>query len=177
LALHPELKTHPLVQQTPLNTRHALYGGRTEAMRIHDRVCEGEQIRYCDVMSLYQYVCKYSKFPVGHRVIHVRDTCRDIDAIFRKEELIKCCILPPKRPYHPVLPYRCNNKLLFSLCRTCATDLNTSTVCTHDTVAERAFVGTWVMDEVRLAVQKGYQVIEVYEVYEYKVTQYNPQKG
>jgi hypothetical protein len=33
------------------------------------------------------------------------------------------------------------------------------------------------MDEVRLAVQKGYQVIEVYEMYEYKVTQYDPQTG
>jgi hypothetical protein len=40
-----------------------------------------------------------------------------------------------------------------------------------------AFIGTWVVDEVRLAVQKGYHVIEVYEVYKYKVTQYNPQRG
>jgi hypothetical protein len=44
-------------------------------------------------------------------------------------------------------------------------------------VAERALIGSWVMDEVRLAVQKGYQVIQVYEVYEYKFTQYNPQIG
>jgi hypothetical protein len=42
-------------------------------------------------------------------------------------------------------------------------------------VAERALTGTWVMDEVRLALHKGYQVIEVYEMYEYKVNQYNPQ--
>jgi G:T-mismatch repair DNA endonuclease (very short patch repair protein) len=154
LARHPELKTHPLEQQTPLNTRDAQYGSRTVAIRLHYRVREGEQIRYCDVMSLYPYVCKYSKFPVGHPVIHVGDTCRDIDAMLRKEGLIKCCILPPKRLYHTVLPYRCNNKLLFSLCRTCATELNNSTGCTHETVAERAFIGTWVMDEVRLAVQK-----------------------
>jgi hypothetical protein len=71
LARHPELKTHPLVQQTPLNTRDALYGGRTEAMRLHYRVREGEKIRYCDVMILYTYVCKYSKFPLGQPVIHV----------------------------------------------------------------------------------------------------------
>jgi hypothetical protein len=44
-------------------------------------------------------------------------------------------------------------------------------------VAERALIGTWVMDEVRLAVQKGYQIIEVYEMYEYKVRQYNPKTG
>jgi hypothetical protein len=87
---------------------------------------------------------------------------RDIDAMLRKEGLIKCCILQP-----PVLPFRCNNKLLFSMCRTCAIELNTSTVYTHETVTERALIGTWVMDEVRLAVQKVYQVTEVYEVYEY----------
>jgi hypothetical protein len=44
-------------------------------------------------------------------------------------------------------------------------------------VAERALINTWVIDEVRLAVQKGYRVIEVYEVYEYKITQYDPQTG
>jgi hypothetical protein len=70
-----------------------------------------------------------------------------------------------------LLLFRCNNKLLFSLCRTCAIELNISTICTHETVAERAFIGTWVIDEVRLAVQKGYHVIELYEVYEFKVTQ------
>jgi hypothetical protein len=53
--------------------------------------------------------------------------------------------------------------------------LNTETECAHETVAERALLGTWVLDEVRLAVQKGYKVIEIYEVYEYKVTQYDPQ--
>ena len=34
-------------------------------------------------------------------------------------------------------------------------------------MSERARTGTWVADEVRLAVQKGYEVIEVFEVYEY----------
>jgi hypothetical protein len=37
-------------------------------------------------------------------------------------------------------------------------------------VAERALVGTWVLNEFRLAVQKGSQVIEIYEVYEYDDT-------
>jgi hypothetical protein len=31
------------------------------------------------------------------------------------------------------------------------------------------------MDEVRLAVQKGYKVLQVYEVFEYQTTQYHPQ--
>ena len=34
LTRHSELKTHPVVRHSHLNTREALYGGRTEAMRI-----------------------------------------------------------------------------------------------------------------------------------------------
>jgi len=33
------------------------------------------------------------------------------------------------------------------------------------------------MDEVRLAVEKLYRIFEIYEVYEYEVTQYNPEPG
>jgi hypothetical protein len=62
-------------------------------------------------------------------------------------------------------------------CRICATELNTTTECKHETIAERALVGTWVTDKLRLAVRKGYHVIEVYEVYEYDVTQYDPTAG
>jgi len=35
LTRHPELNTHPVVRHSPLNTRDALYGGRTEAMRLY----------------------------------------------------------------------------------------------------------------------------------------------
>jgi len=51
-------------ERLPLKTRDALYGGRTEAMRLHYRVRDGEEtIQYVDVMSLYPWVCKYFKFP------------------------------------------------------------------------------------------------------------------
>jgi len=36
---------------------------------------------------------------------------------------------------------------------------------------------TWLMDEVRLAVENGYLLLEIYEIYEYQVTQYNPETG
>jgi hypothetical protein len=42
---------------------------------------------------------------------------------------------------------------------------------------ERALTGTWMLDEVRLAVGKGYRILEIYEVYEYQVTRYDPQTG
>jgi len=96
--------------------------------------------------------------------------------MLQKEGLIKCCILPPRTLYHPVLPFRCNNKLLFCLCKACAIEQN-SDVCTHETIADRALLSSWVVDEIRLAVEKGYRLIEVFEVYEYEVTQYDPASG
>ena len=42
---------------------------------------------------------------------------------------------------------------------------------------EQPLTGTWVMDEVRLAVEKGYRILEIYKVYEYQVTQHNPETG
>ena len=34
--------------------------------------------------------------------------------------------------------------------------------CTHETVAERALTGKWVLDEIRLAVQKRYVIFTVH---------------
>jgi len=64
-------------------------------MRLHYKAREGEAIQYVDVMSVYQYICKYLKFPVGHPVIHVGDVCKDSEASLRKKGLMKCFIVPP----------------------------------------------------------------------------------
>jgi hypothetical protein len=42
---------------------------------------------------------------------------------------------------------------------------------------ERALTTTWVVDEVRVAVQNGYNVLTIHEFYEYEVTQYDPKTG
>jgi hypothetical protein len=49
--------------------------------------------------------------------------------------------------------------------------------CEHTEEEERALTGTWVMDEVRLAVEKVYRILEIYEVYEYRVTRYEPKRA
>jgi len=172
----PELLNHPIVRQSPLRTRDVLYGGRTETMRLHYKANDNDEtIQYVDVMSLYPYICKYFKFPVGHPVIHMGDACRDTEACLRIECLIKYSIVPPDKLYHPVLPLRCNNKLKFCLCRTCAD--TSSAECTHSEDEDPALTGTWILDEVRLAVEKGYRILEIYEVYEYQVTQYKRETG
>jgi hypothetical protein len=143
-------------------------------MRLHYKIGESETVEYCDVISLYPYICKYFKFPIGHPVIHVGETCRNVESCLRMNGLIKCTVVPPKGLYHPVLSYRWNKKLLFCLFRSCVHDRNTSEKCHHLTDAERALEGTWVIAEVRLADEKGYKV---HEIYEYQVTQYDPNTG
>ena len=38
-----------------------------------------------------------------------------------------------------------------------------------------ALTGTWVIDEARLALQKGYRILEIHELYECNVTRYDPE--
>ena len=65
LTHHPDLKSHPLVLHSPLNTRGALYGGRTEEMSLLYKVHEGEEtVQYVDVISFNPFVCKDLKFPL-----------------------------------------------------------------------------------------------------------------
>jgi hypothetical protein len=154
-----DLKTHPIVRHAPINTREALYVGRTEAMRLHYKIKEDvESVQYCDIVSLYPYICKYFKFPIGHPIIHVGDAFVDIEACLKMKGLIKCKVVPPKDLYHPVLPYRYDKKLLFGLCRTCVQEHNAKSECQHHSDVERCLEGTWVIDEVRLAVDKGYKI-------------------
>ena len=64
---------------------------------------------------------------------------------------------------------------MFCLCGTCVH--NPSAECRHTEDEDRALTGTWVMEEIRLAVQKGYRILEIHEVYKYQVIEYNPETG
>ena len=86
---------------------------------------------------VYPYICKYFKFPIGHPIIHVGDTCADIEACLKMKGLMKCKIVPAKDLYHPVLPYRWDKKLLFCLCRTCVLEHNDKSECQHLSDDER----------------------------------------
>lgn len=89
------------------------------------------------------------------------------------EGLIKCSVLAPRKLRFPVLP--CNDlhsKLMFYLCRACAKN-QSQRKCTHNDI-ERSFEGTWVADELRKAIQKRYKILELQEIWEYEVTQYDP---
>jgi len=52
---------------------------------------------------------------VGHAVIQVEEVREEKEAYLRTDGLIKCSFVPPERLYNNLLPFRCNNKLMFSL--------------------------------------------------------------
>ena len=79
--------------------------------------------------------------------------------------------------YYSVLQYRWNKKILSCLCRICVEENNMRGQFQHFSDTESALSGTWVLDEVRLAVSKGYRIVEIHEVYEYVVTQYDKASG
>ena len=159
--------------RTPLNPRDGFYGGRTGATRLHYKVGEGEKILYVDVCSLYPWVNKVGKYPLGHPEI-ITENFEDIE---KYEGLMKCQLFPPRKLYHPVIPYRPpgpTSKLMFTLCRTCATNKQQSP-CTH-TEEERVLEGTWVTDEIKFALSKGYKLGKIFEVWHFRETsQYDPE--
>ena len=54
------------------------------------------------------------------------------------------------------------------LCSACADTMNQDR-CTHSD-EERCIAGTWVVDDVRMAVGMCYGLVDVYEFWEYEVT-------
>jgi hypothetical protein len=82
--------------------------------------------------------------------------------------LIKCTVLPPRGLFHPVLPYRTQGKLMFPLCKTCADTCN-QTPCTHSE-RERAIQGTWCSVELEKALEKGYRILQMHEVWHFPET-------
>jgi hypothetical protein len=151
----------------PLNPRDAFFGGRTNALKLYYRIKVGEKIRYIDFTSLYPFVQKYCRYPVGHPEI-ITKKFKDISSYFG---FIKCKVIPPKQLYIPVLPAKINNKLIFTLCKKCAEEQIET--CTHND-KERELEGTWVSLEIEEAIKMGYKVSEIYEVWHWeKTSQYD----
>ncbi|XP_055345065.1 uncharacterized protein LOC129592933 [Paramacrobiotus metropolitanus] len=146
----------------PINPRDAFYGGRTNATKLFHRVKDNEKIRYFDVCSEYLYVNKNKRYPIGHPTIIIKD----FDAITNYFGIIQCEVLPPADLNLPVLPYRSNGKLVFPLCRSCAQDKQNAP-CTH-TNDERVLVGTWCSPELHAAIDRGYVVKKIFEVWHFE---------
>ena len=119
--------------------------------------------------SLYPWVNKTQEYPVGHPTVITNPENQDIRAYFG---IVKIDILPPLRLYHPVLPYRHGSKLVFPNCRACVEvemrkALNDKEwKCPHSD-QERMIRGTWCTPEIVKAVEMGYTLVRIHEVWHF----------
>ena len=152
-----------------LDPRDSFIAGRTNASLLYYKVKENERVKYVDFTSLYSWVNKYCRYPVGHPTVITKDL-GDIKNYFG---IAKVKILPPRGLYHPVLLYRSNGKLKFLLCRTCAdTENQAPCECLNE---QRELTGMWCTPEIETAVRLGYKIRKMYEVYHWEEsTQYDP---
>lgn len=165
----PEMKQFydNLTLRKPLEHRDALYGGRTNAVRLYYKARGAEKIKYVDVCSLYPWVCKNGEFPIGHPIV-LTENFLTVTAENRPYHgLVYCRVNPPRRLYHPVLPWRVGSKLCFPLCATCAREMARGGFCTHS-AEQRALEGVWVTLELYAALERGYEIQEIYEVWHYE---------
>ena len=113
-------------------------------------------MNYVDVVSLYPWGVKWTKFPSGHPR-RITENFEPIEAHNNPYfGVIRCSVVPPRKLLHPVLPYKCNGKLLFPLCRTCAEERRQD-FCDHSD-GERSLTGEWVSTELDKALEMGYRV-------------------
>ena len=160
IGLQTHVRLNPIHE--PLKPRDSLFGGRTNAFKLH-YACKGdEKIKYYDITSLYPAVQKQEQYPIGHPEIIINPDTTNIDNYFG---LVKCSVLPPRRLYAPVLPARINKKLVFTLCAKCANDRDN--ICKHPE-RDRIITGTWTTVEVNKALEKGYLIKRIYEIWHWK---------
>ena len=156
----------------PLEPREAFFGGRTGAVALHAVAGEGEEIRYVDVASLHPWMNKNCPYPIGHPRIITQPVDQSLESYFG---LATVDILPPSGLFHPVLPVRCGQKLTFPLCRACVQTeqaqrmLTRTRYCPHSD-ADRTLRGTWCTPELVKAVEKGYTLIKIHEVWHFPLS-------
>ena len=160
----------------PLEPRDSFFGGRTGAVSLHaaaEEEEEEEEIRYTDITSLYPWVNKNCVYPIGHPQIITQPADQSIHSYFG---IATVDILPPPGLYHPVLPVRAGGKLTFPLCAKCVEQelqkpmLSRSHYCPH-TDSERTLRGTWCTPELQKAIEKGYKIIKIHEVWNFQPQQ------
>jgi len=154
---------------TPMSPFDSFFGGRVEVFKM--LVNDDRRMNYEDITSLYPFINATKVYPVGHPEIILSDFGSLDTVCDRYFGFMKCRILPPDQLYTPVLPgkYGLDKKLLFTLCRMCAEERTPECRCVHS-IEERALTGTWFIEEIKLAIEMGYQLLEVFGVYHFAET-------
>lgn len=166
----------------PIDPREAYKGGKVEMYKL----CHPGAIQMCDFVSEYPTTLLGESYdfldlegnskvswpmPVGipNRLV------RPVNYSFHpsKMGIVKCLVQAPTHLYTPFLGYKVYSilcpgsyEVLYGLCRSCM-ELRSRT-CAHSTVEECAFSGTWTIAEILRALEIGYVVHNVQEVWEYE---------
>ena len=153
-----------------LSPRSAFFCGRCNAFKLYHECSDNEQILNNDVTSMYPHINRSCRYPIGEVTV-IRENFQTIDQYFG---LVQCVFLPPTDLYLPLLPCKPNGKkLMFTLCRKCA-ELEQQTPCQHKE-SGRVLKGVWVTEELKKAVNLGYKIIKIEEVWHFETsTQYDP---
>ncbi|KAL3080617.1 hypothetical protein niasHS_012961 [Heterodera schachtii] len=160
----------------PLDPRNdALRGGRTEPFKLHHVCADDEEVLCIDIVSLYPYVMKVNPFPVGNPRVLTREvllqpptaplpwTCPENNT-FRGLLLVR--VLAPRNIRVPLLGYRTKDeRFTFPLCGLCA-DRRQQRPCRHDD-DKRSWVCAYTHVELNKALQLGYVVTDLFEVWDY----------
>ena len=181
------------VVEPPKIRDDGFHGGRCEPVKlIYGFNSKGLKGKYLDVVGLYPTVMYYDRYPVGHPTRISKPDKYDNNWF----GFIYCKILPPRGLYLPVLPYKQKTKqatkLLFGLCKSrmsrtgakcshfnttkgaikCSDRCTTKacqecTHCTH-TDSERVITGLWTTVEMEKALEKGYKIVKIYDVWHFE---------
>ena len=144
-------------------------GSRRGLAKCYHKAEDNEQILYEDFTSLYPTINKYGTYPIGHPTIIVNPESNDTHNYFG---LAKVDVIAPEKLLHQVLPVKLNGKLMFPLCKKCVEDqldrpwFERTNICAH-TDKERTMTGTWCTAELQKAVEKGYRILKIHEVWHF----------
>ena len=170
--LNDYVKTYgPVIRNKPLSLDDALAGGRTNPVRLYVNIRDtpDQTIVYKDICSLYPFIQLGGfDFPVGppikriaHEVPSATDFTKElIDGTFFG--IVRVDVLPPQNLALPVLYIKLNHKLAFPLCKECARIADHDKDCNHDE-NQRMLDNTYSSVELKLAVDKKYKIVNVYE--------------
>lgn len=148
---------------TRLIGRSSLQGGRVDTFKTYAKRAPGREIIQIDCVSIYPSVFANCPMPLYNPKPILEFSEEDLVTLpFRG--LIKCCILPTRSSKLPVLGVTIRGGLYYGNCFTCIKESNQNE-CDHENIFERALTGTWTTEEVRLALSKGYRILECYEVW------------
>lgn len=166
-----ELRQSKPYLREPFELREALLGGRTEAFTLLKSIdpSRGQRIRYLDVTSLYPSRMMFCEYPLGHPTVLTNVPVKDLR---KYKGLAHVTVVPTQGGFIPFLPSRVQTnsgfkKLVYTNCSKCAEECNFQFDSCQHSEWERAITGIYTTHELFPALDAGYKVLKVYELWHY----------